>query len=578
MYEQRIEHEGLKLYRVVKGSTPEDVRKRVEFQRSLWKQRWEAKCRTEQFRLDKIDRDKRRLRTAIGVEEAKIEAFAQTLAIHNHVSDLDFVLSSAPTAAHFEDIWEGFKRRDSFSGALPPRPFAPVASRRPEPTDKEFLWYEITASISILDLVLGRKKRKLEFQAATNDARRAAAEKLYDSSVAAWRHREDLLAVAYRSKLLVYAGRLAYLLAQKRSFEEEMAKDDENVATLHAEYMRKEISAIQIYITQVLAYSNFPAGFPNDFRIDLNPKSGTLAIDYELPNMACVPEVKEVKFVQTRHQFQEVQFSDAWRRKTYDDVLYKTCLRVISEIFLSDQIDALKTVVFNGWVDSVDRATGQDVHACVMSMSVGKDEFLAINLLNVEAKACFRKLKGISGSKLSDLCAVRPILSFNRNDPRFVPAYDVVDGVDERTNLAAMDWLDFENLIRQIFDQEFSRTGGEVKITRASRDGGVDAIAWDPDPIRGGKIVIQAKRYTNVVGVSAVRDLYGTVLNEGATKGILVTTSEFGADSFDFAKGKPITLLNGGALLYLLEQHGHRAKIDLQSAKITLAEQKASQS
>jgi restriction system protein len=64
----------------------------------------------------------------------------------------------------------------------------------------------------------------------------------------------------------------------------------------------------------------------------------------------------------------------------------------------------------------------------------------------------------------------------------------------------------------------FSRSGGEVKVTRASRDGGVDAIAFDPDPIRGGKIVIQAKRYTNTVEVSAVRDLYGTVVNEGAIK------------------------------------------------------------
>ena len=36
--------------------------------------------------------------------------------------------------------------------------------------------------------------------------------------------------------------------------------------------------------------------------------------------------------------------------------------------------------------------------------------------------------------------------------------------------------------------------GREVKITQASRDG--DAIAFDPDQIRGGKIVIQAKRYT----------------------------------------------------------------------------------
>ena len=52
----------------------------------------------------------------------------------------------------------------------------------------------------------------------------------------------------------------------------------------------------------------------------------------------------------------------------------------------------------------------------------------------------------------------------------------------------------------------------------------MDAIAFDPDPIRGGKYVIQAKRYTRTVDVSAVRDLYGTVMHEGADRGILVTT------------------------------------------------------
>jgi hypothetical protein len=88
--------------------------------------------------------------------------------------------------------------------------------------------------------------------------------------------------------------------------------------------------------------------------------------------------------------------------------------------------------------------------------------------------------------------------------------------------------------------------GGEVKVTRASRDGGVDAIAFDPDPIRGGKIVIQAKRYTNTVELSAVRDLYGTVVNEGAMKGILVTTSSFGPGAYAFARDKPLTLLAGG--------------------------------
>ena len=114
---------------------------------------------------------------------------------------------------------------------------------------------------------------------------------------------------------------------------------------------------------------------------------------------------------------------------------------------------------------------------------------------------------------------------------------------------------------------------GEVKITQVSRDGGVDAVAFDPDPIRGGKIVIQAKRYTNVVDVSAVRDLYGTVMNEGANKGILVTTAHYGADAYNFAKGKPLTLLNGSNLLHLLEKHGHHARIDIREAKKLLGEQ-----
>ena len=74
--------------------------------------------------------------------------------------------------------------------------------------------------------------------------------------------------------------------------------------------------------------------------------------------------------------------------------------------------------------------------------------------------------------------------------------------------------------------------------------------------------MIQAKRYKNTVGVSAVRDLYGTLQNEGASKGILVTTSGYGKSSFEFADGKPIELLSGSNLLYLLAEHaGIEAKI-----------------
>lgn len=158
---------------------------------------------------------------------------------------------------------------------------------------------------------------------------------------------------------------------------------------------------------------------------------------------------------------------------------------------------------------------------------------------------------------------VQPVAILNMEDPRFIEGYSVADQLDDSVNLAAMDWQDFENLIREVFGRDFSRNGGEVKISQASRDGGVDAVAFDPDPFRGGKIIIRFKRYTHTVGVSAVRDLYGTVQYEGAMKGILVMTATFGTDAYTFAKDKPLTLISGAELLSMLERHGIRARKNL---------------
>jgi restriction system protein len=270
------------------------------------------------------------------------------------------------------------------------------------------------------------------------------------------------------------------------------------------------------YWTEVLSKSEYPDSFPRDQVVSFDPEAGILVVDYELPPQKSIPNTKQVKFISNRREFQEVPISDTEFKRLYDGVLYQSCLRTLYELFRADEVNVIKNIVFNGWVQAIDKATGANTHPCIMTVQTNKAEFLALNLNQIDLKACFRALKGISGSKLIDFNPVRPVLSLNREDPRFVGSYNVAESLNDKTNLAAMDWLDFENLIRELFEKEFSKDGGEVKITQASRDGGVDAIAFDPDPIRGGKIVIQAKRYTNTVGVAAVRDLFGTVHNEGA--------------------------------------------------------------
>ncbi len=342
--------------------------------------------------------------------------------------------------------------------------------------------------------------------------------------------------------------------------------------TIHKQYFDKQPNAIIPFYEIILSDSEYPHYFPQEFNLDYNPETKILIVDYSLPSVENIPKLKEVKYVKSRDELVEIFLSESEVNKLYDRLIYQITLRTIHEIYESDVINAIDSVVFNGYVESINKATGQTVTACIVSIQANRQEFMSINLVNVDPKACFKNLKGVGSSKLHSLTPIAPILNISREDKRFISSYEVAGELDETCNLAAMDWEDFEHLIRELFEKEFSQSGGEVKVTRASRDHGVDAVAFDPDPLRGGKIVIQAKRYTNTVGVSAVRDLYGTVMNEGAMKVILVTTADYGPDAYEFVRGKPLTLLNGGHLLHLLEKHGHKAKIDLKAAKQVLSE------
>lgn len=354
---------------------------------------------------------------------------------------------------------------------------------------------------------------------------------------------------------------------RKEKFLEEQKEANTAVDGNKERYLAGEPEAVSDYCDSVLSNSLYPDYFPKEWDLDYNADTRTLLIEYGLPAPEDLPTLKEVQYVQTKDDFKETYLSEKERDSLYDSVLYQIALRTIYEQFQADKANALDAVSFTGIVTALDKTTGHKVTACVLSVIARKGPFQEINLSSVDPKACFKSLKGVAASKLAGLTAVSPIMVLNKDDRRFVDAYGVAEHLTEGTNLATMDWEDFEHLIRELFEQEFATGGGEVKVTQASRDGGVDAVAFDPDPIRGGKIVIQAKRYANTVGVSAVRDLYGTVMNEGAIKGILVTTADYGPDAYEFAKGKPLTLLNGSNLLHLLEKHGRQARINLHEAR-----------
>ena len=294
---------------------------------------------------------------------------------------------------------------------------------------------------------------------------------------------------------------------------------------------------------------------------------GILCINSLLPNKGEVSRVKEVYYLKNGDE-RERLYSEREFTKKYENDLFLIALKSIECVFNSDDEDLLTGVVYNGIIHDYSPTTGKRGKTIIMSVFTRKEQFEGLDLEHVDPKACFKSLKGVSAAKLSDITPVNPVLVLDKRDHRFIEGHNV--DTHSGTNLASMDWQEFEQLVRQVLEMEFGKTGGEVKVTQASRDGGVDAVIFDPDPLRGGKIIVQAKRYTNTVPVSAVRDLYGTLINEGASSGILITTSDYGPDSYDFAKDKPLKLLNSGHLLALLQKNGMQGYIDLEEAKRTL--------
>ena len=404
------------------------------------------------------------------------------------------------------------------------------------------------------------KKRMQEF-IDSNDA-------VFERDHSLWLKEKERIDRANAKANAEFQEQLEAWKQKKAEFEEVQKQTNAEVDQFFEGFKKGDVSSVERYISLLLSQIEFPIDYFVDSTIEYNPENKRVVIDAFLPTMESIPKLKSISYIKARKEYKEAYYPESYMRKKYDSVIYQIVLLSVAAVFyIGNKYGLVESAVFNGRVDTIDKATGKQIQPCVLSLSTDRQAFSEVNIYAVDPKTWFKSAKGVSAASIAAITPVAPIINISREDSRFIDGYSVAEDLDEGVNLAAIDWQDFENLIREIFEKEFSGNGGEVKITQASRDGGVDAVAFDPDPIRGGKIVIQAKRYTNVVGVSAVRDLYGTVLNEGAIKGILVTTSNYGNDAYSFAQGKPLTLMNGANLLYLMEKHGYKARIDLKEAK-----------
>jgi len=536
-YQQTIKHDGLGKYMTLTADSPREVCEKADRVMKTWDELWQKK-------VTKTKQEEEIKEKTIKAEELTILAQEQKSKYENFLNNnLDLQIIE----------WKDGK---DFSKFNEPQPVINMMDFKEEKPLRD----KFKPRISLFEK-RNEEKVKAKTKLAEEEFKKALDEynkKLSEYEATKQKYNEDLEDWKNRDRL----------------FYEEQKNNNDLIEKNKLDYEGKDKTVVSQLCDIVLSKFSYPEKFPKKFIIDFNSDNNILIVDFILPVIESLQNLKEVQYNKSKDTFVNSYISDTELKNLYDNLLYQIVLSCMYELHRADYQEVIESIVFNGWLETIDSGTGKDITLCILSIQTSRGEFVSLDLSRVDPKECFKRLKGIGSPKLHTITPIAPIMTLDKKDKRFISSYEVMDTLDDSENLALMDWEDFEHLIREIFEKEFSQNGGEVKVTQSSRDGGVDAIAFDPDTIRGGKIVIQAKRYTNIVGVAAVRDLYGTVLNEGAIKGILVTTSNYGSDAYDFAKDKPLTLLNGSNLLHLLEKHGQKAKIDLKEARRFLDQNK----
>jgi len=497
--------------------------------RSQW-EREQAALRREIERQQREQarraKEREKARQQRHIEAQQHAAEAKTVAVERQVKALDEILTSIlPAPVLTFDALRG-------TPELPPFDPGPVSIAEPAP---EWSDYAIPEPGTLSRLFGGTARHQR--QTAEARAELEAATAAHSQREA---NRQRSLAEARAGYERMVVGMRAKATAENAALE-----------TRRARFAAGDPEAVEWFVSRVLEASQYPHGFPHQYQVAYRPENRDVVVEFELPPQVVVPAVRGYRYVRARDAIDPLPRPATEVKQRYARLIASVALRNLHEIFTATPGDVVEAVVFNGRVSTIDRATGKPARPHLLSVEAERAIFEDLVLAAVEPAACLKRLNALVSPNPFDLEAVEPFITFDLKRFRFTDDMDVVAGLDSRPNLLKLSPTEFEHLVRQLF----VAMGAEAWTTIPSKDGGVDAVATSKNLFFGGVCLIQAKRWTSVVGLEAVHALSGVMADHNATTGVLVTTSWFGRASEQFANRNRITLVNGAELKQLIQEH-----------------------
>lgn len=343
MWQIEISHEGLHKYRVIKGTDKFVVEQKASAQKAAWDELW-------QKRLDREKKEKQREQRAFAKEGKVAEAHEKTEEAIKQIEEIKIILQHT---LNINDAvnWESLKDKAWFPKPSPKKkqldniPNPPLASdRKPQ--------------LGILDKIFSsRGQSKID-----------NAKALFENDYKEWQKRREKIIAQNKAIEEQHIKDLEYWEKEKQEFLNKQKESNDAIEARKKEYFENSKEAIVDYCDLVLSLSEYPDYFPQEFDVDYNPLNKIVIVEYTLPSIEKMPSVKEVKYIQSRNKFVETYLSDSTINKLYDDLVYQITLRTIHELFEADVINAIEAIVFNGWVETVDKATGKKIKPCILSV------------------------------------------------------------------------------------------------------------------------------------------------------------------------------------------------------------------
>lgn len=198
-----------------------------------------------------------------------------------------------------------------------------------------------------------------------------------------------------------------------------------------------------------------------------HPESRELVVDCELPRQDVVPKVVAHRYRPREQDFRAEPRKDAEIRRIYRELVARTTLRVVAEVFYAASAPLVDSVVFNGFVSARDRATGQPVRPCVVSLVATREvmEGLLLDEPELDPVLCLGHLRAIVSPHPYDLEAVKPVTYFDPTRYKLIDEIGAISGLDHRLDLLTLSSVEFEYLIQRLFEAVGMKSW--VKNTRA---------------------------------------------------------------------------------------------------------------